>query len=144
MDTLTLDEGRVAMLKRYANFMSALFGGPVYLAGSALRADNPDPRDWDVRLLLPDGDWALRYEPGEALTEQGAAKVVQQWVSQRYTGAHTRLYWRWADEMVKYSNMGRRQCLVNIDFQVYPASYWRLYDVEPRVRLDTRGDGNDI
>lgn len=133
-----LDPTDNAMLTRFGNMLSALFGGPVYLVGSALQEGNENPRDWDLRLSLPDEWFALRYDPLEGVTPTGVAHVVKEWRAQRYSGSYTALYWRWADEMVRYSNMGRRQCGLNIDFQVYPQSFFDEYKDRPRRRLDTR------
>jgi hypothetical protein len=136
-----IEPGNLAMLRRFGNFMSALFGAPVYLVGSALREGNTDPRDWDLRLCLSDVDFVLRYQTGDGLVPKGTRSVIEAWASQRRSGNFERLYWRWADEMVRYSNVGRRQTLLNIDLQVYPASYWAEYEGRPRLRLDTREEG---
>jgi hypothetical protein len=126
------------MLVRFGNMISALIGGPVYLVGSVLDFNNKSPRDWDLRLCLPDKAFALRYEPKSGLTDKGAAELVDRWATERSTGHYTPMYWRWADEMVRYSNMGREQTLLNIDFQVYPQSYFDKYKGQPSLRVDTR------
>jgi hypothetical protein len=129
---------QLTMLRRFANFMSALFGGPVYLVGSALREGNTEPRDWDLRTCLSDEDFALRYDTYQGLTPKGWSALVARWEEERLSGNFSPMYWRWADEMLRYSKMGKRQCFLNIDFQAYPASYWKRYEGHSRLRLDTR------
>lgn len=133
----------ILKLREWANQAASLFGGEVYLVGSRLRdwtAENP-PVDWDIRLLLADTRFLLRYYPDNhpmARTEEENAKTIQRWQIQRATGLFSPPYWAWADEMVKQSDRARNFTTLNIDFQVYPASYWETFD-GPRFRLDTRG-----
>jgi hypothetical protein len=125
---------RLLMLRRVANNARGYFGSPVYLCGSALLDDNSDPRDWDLRVRLDDDDFAERY--GNA---RPGAQIADQWEGEGATGEWTDLRWRWSDDCCKWSRRARRNTRLNVDFQVYPASYWdNHYQDLPRVRLDTR------
>lgn len=123
---LTQHLDRWFLLVRWGNFTAGYFGTPVYLVGSALRDDNDDPRDWDIRVRLP----KFRFETMFGPTEE--------WVENRERGIVTRTYWRWVDECVKRSINGIRHTHLNIDFQVYPDILWKKFRAEPRLRLDTR------
>jgi hypothetical protein len=115
-------------LHRWANGIYGLYGVPVYLVGSALSDSNPDPRDWDVRITLPDKEFAVRFGDPQA------------WVTEGATGIWTRVRWHWADECVKRAKSGWYACRLNIDFQIYPRSHVRrIYPASfPRLRIDTR------
>ena len=127
------DHVKVWLLMRWANGIRALFGVPVWLCGSALNDDNKNPRDWDVRLILPDDVFALRYA-----NSYRSDAVVQQWVKEGDTGHFTDLRWDWSDECVRYARHGARHTRLNIDFQVYPESYHqRFFADKPRVQLDS-------
>jgi hypothetical protein len=55
---------RLWSLRRLANGLRGYYGQPVYLCGSALLDGNTNPRDWDIRIELPDEQFALRYGNG--------------------------------------------------------------------------------
>lgn len=115
-------------LREWANRMRTRFGYPVYLCGSALRDNNYAPRDWDIRVILPDGAFARRYGP------------VAAWRREGETGCWTDVRHRWSKECTRYSRNGARCTGLDIDFQVYPASYAReMCRALPRFRLDDRG-----
>jgi hypothetical protein len=121
--------GRLAQMQRWANRLRGRYGVPVYLVGSALREDNPDPRDWDFRLTLPDEDFALRFGP------------VDEWRDEGYTGDWTRTRFRWSDQCVKDTKDAVAWMHLNADVQIYPASHVaELYADQPRVRIDTFPD----
>jgi hypothetical protein len=108
--------------------MRARFGHPVYLCGSALRDDNREPRDWDIRIILPDAAFARRYGS------------VAAWRREGETGCWTDVRHRWSKECTRYARNGVRCTGLNIDLQVYPASYARdTFGALPRLRLDDRG-----
>ena len=128
---------RMWVLRRFANAQRGLYGQPVYLCGSALLDGNAHPRDWDIRIVLPDDQFALRYGNG-----RNAEYVVGRWVGEALDGAWTAIRWRWSDDCVKHSLQGCRDTGLNIDFQVYPASHAKaLYKSKPKIRLDTRARG---
>ncbi len=127
----TLDQ-----LQRWANGIRMLYGAPVYLCGSALREDCPDPRDWDIRVCLPDDLFSLRYAGG-----RDPERVVKKWTDDSYTGKWGKIRWHWADDCVNESYKGRRVTGLNIDFQVYPESHANSkYKDKPKARIDTYGD----
>lgn len=123
-----LVESQWHRLYRFANGIAGLYGVPVYLCGSALRPDNPDPRDYDIRVMLPDAQFEERYGS------------VRKWNDEGAVGNWTRVRWRWSADCTKQSRAGFRDTGLNIDLQVYPASHARaLYRDKRRVRIDTRG-----
>jgi hypothetical protein len=112
--------------QRWANRLRGRYGVPIYLCGSALREDNPDPRDWDIRIALPDEDFAIRFGP------------VAEWIEEGHTGNWTRTRYRWSDQCVKDTKDFFAWCHLNGDVQIYPASHVAaLYGTEPRVRIDS-------
>lgn len=116
-------------LRRWANRLRGRYGVPIYLCGSALRADNPDPRDWDVRIMLPDERFALAFGP------------VDEWRDEGCTGKWTRTRFRWSDQCVKDTQDFAAWCHLNGDVQIYPESHAAtVYANEPRLRLDTFPD----
>lgn len=115
-------------LRREANGLRGLYGVPVLLVGSALLDSNPDPRDWDIRLTIPDDDFRRRH--GDPT----------QWEIEGGTGHWTRVRWRWSDDCVRRSRQLSASLGVLVDFQVYPRRYVRRmhWYSKPRLRLDTR------
>jgi hypothetical protein len=129
-------------LHRFANNMRALFDGPVYLVGTYLREGNTNPRDIDLRIRLTDEDFLLRYKPSKWSPDPEQllireAELLSSFKLCRDSGMFTLVYWNWVRDMHKYSRAGRIQCERNIDLQVYPESYWKEFDGQPRVRLDS-------
>ena len=129
-------------LRKMANGLRGLFGEPVYLCGSALLDSNANPRDWDIRITLPDRVFAQRYGElltGERMTEAKVMRIVDDWETQGLTGDWKAVRWRWSDECVKQSRQESERTGLNIDFQVYPKTHTdALYKTKPRARLDTR------
>jgi hypothetical protein len=122
-------EENLGRLQRYANNLRGYFGTPVYLVGSALNGTNPNPRDWDVRIILPDEDFERHFGDVDAWCHEGTS------------GQWTEIRWRWSDACVRGSKQGWRECALNIDFQIYPESYADIIYPEgsfPRIKLDTR------
>lgn len=116
------------MLCRYANGLAAFYGAPVYLVGGALRRGNDDPRDYDIRVILPDAEFTRRYGDPERWAEEGSS------------GNYSRIRWRWSDDCVHKTRIGWKDTRLNIDFQVYPASHDRArYAKRRKLRIDTRG-----
>lgn len=124
---LKANPGRLFVLRRFAQDVAGHFGRPVYLCGSALRDDNADPRDWDIRCIIPDADFAVRY--GDVL----------QWEIEGGSGMWTRIRHRWSADCVKWRRRAVVFAKINIDFQIMPASHARRhYRDKPKVRLDRR------
>lgn len=123
---------RVAQLRRWANRLRGRYGVPLYLVGSALRDDNPDPRDWDIRMMLPDDDFAVRFGP------------VAEWRHEGNTGDWTRTRFRWSDQCVKDTKDAVAWTHLNVDFQIYAESHAAdLYAGKPRLRLDSFPDESE-
>lgn len=117
---------RLKRLRSAANALSAYFGVPVYLVGSALLDANEEPRDWDIRFSIPEPDFKRRYGSPAAWSDEGR------------TGRYTRVRWSWSDEMVKQSKNLSARTALNCDVQGYPEGHFRAYRNLPRLRLDTR------
>lgn len=117
-------------LQSWGNSIRAYYGVPVYLTGSAMRDDNPVPRDWDVRLCLPDARFAAVFGDPE------------EWKRQGDSGDYTTVRWRWSDECTKRSREGHKATGVNVDFQIYPTLEWVKYlaspSTYPKMQIDTR------
>lgn len=115
-------------LQLLGNCLRGLYGAPVFLCGSALRTDNDDPRDFDIRIELPEADFEKRYGS------------VGKWMDEGGTGRWTRVRWQWSDDCVKGSRDGWERTRLNIDLQIYPRPYSRaLYGKKRKIRLDSRG-----
>ena len=115
-------------LRRWATSLRTLYPYPIWLVGSALSGRNPNPRDWDIRIVVSDEDFRKRFgEPHE-------------WEIEGVTGLWTNVRWLWADECVKRTMDGWYRCHLNIDFQVYPRTHAKmLYPPSARrIRLDRR------
>lgn len=118
------------MLLRFANEMAGFYDSPVYLCGSALV--KPDPRDIDIRIQLNDDDFTLRYAGGVCSTN-----AVNRWMEEGHTGAWTQLRWNWSADCTKRTKHAWKLTNLNIDFQVYPATYCEMrFSSAPRVRID--------
>jgi hypothetical protein len=115
-------------LRLIGNRMRGLYGVPVFLVGSALRQDNDDPRDIDIRMMLSESDFARRYGDPQKWSDEGS------------TGRWTRIRWRWSDDCVKLSRDAWAHTRLNCDVQVYPKRHADLlYKKKRRVRIDSRG-----
>lgn len=114
-------------LRRWANTLRQLYPDtPIYLVGSALSGSNPNPRDWDIRIIVPDEEFVIRFGN------------VEEWEIEGATGEWTDIRWKWADECIKRVKSGWGATGLNIDFQIYPESHTkRVYpDDLPKLRLD--------
>ena len=116
---------RLPHLRRWANRLAGYYGCHIYLTGSALFGDNAKPRDWDIRIEMPDSDFEVRFGN------------VQDWVNEGGSGQWTDVRWRWSRQCVKDTKAGWYATGLNIDFQIYPKSHCRrLYAKFPKYRLD--------
>jgi hypothetical protein len=116
-------------LRRFANSIRGLYGFPVFLVGSALSGSNPSPRDWDLRLILPNEEFTRHFGDYEKWSHEGTS------------GLWTDIRWKWSDECVKLSKQGWRECGLNIDFQIYPQDFADLMfplHSFPRMQVDSR------
>lgn len=112
------------MLLRFANEMAGFYQSSVYLCGSALT--KADPRDIDLRISLPDGAFEARY-----------GGTVADWIEQGRTGQWGDVRWNWSKDCTRQTHRGWRETPMNVDLQVYPASWGaQEYGERPRVRID--------
>lgn len=122
-----------SFLRRFGNELRGHYGVPVYLVGSALEEDNFNPRDWDIRLCLPDEEFMRHYAPGY----HNAEKVVLEF-NAAWGDLWTPTHWRWADDCIKQSRRGWKHTHLNIDFQTCTQYMWAQHENKPRLKLDTR------
>ncbi len=113
-------------LRSEGNGLRGLYKVPVYLVGSALLDCNERPRDWDIRLSIPNAEFARRY--GDP----------QRWILEGHDGQWTSVRWRWSDDCVKQSQQASANCGVLVDVQIYPEAFNGIFTGKPRLRLDTR------
>lgn len=115
-------------LRPWANLVSARFGAPVYLVGSALR--EKWPRDIDVRVILPADDYVARY--GSWLDRKDVSLV--RWP----IGAR-----RWAADCGKQNRYVAKVHGLNVDFQIHHEQEAEKEEANPRVRLDEVEAGDE-
>jgi hypothetical protein len=106
----------------WANQMAARFARPVYLVGSALTS--AVPRDWDVRIVLSNAEFELRY--GDSRQYEAGA-----WRPKRFPA----MLGYYAD-MAKLTAQAVSAARVNVDFQVHPMRFAYRFKGERRRRLD--------
>jgi len=131
-------KGLLTRMRREANELGAFYRAPVYLVGSALLDFNAKPRDWDIRVVLKDKDFARRYAPAGPLVMRGKSyEAMWNWVEEMSTGLWTETRWNWSNDCVKRSKEVARRLSINVDFQTMPETYARAqYKIQPRYRLD--------
>jgi len=110
-------------LKGEAKRTAQFYMLPVYLVGSALIDANEKPRDYDVRVQMPDEQFTRLF--GDPL----------KWTIEGQTGRWTEIRYRWSDECVKRSREASRACSALVDVQIYPPSYWKNFGHLPRLLL---------
>jgi hypothetical protein len=136
---LKSNEPRLFLLRRWANLLAARFGASVYLVGSALRDDNANPRDWDVRIPLTNEQFALRYATAGQRVRMSGSQIADLWNEQYYgrTGDDRRVYWRWTRECQRTGKEAFRKYLgLYVDFQAYPPREWRSWGDHPYWRIN--------
>ena len=126
-----LKKEEFAELQKWANGIRGYYGAPVYLVGSVLQ--KKDYRDVDIRIILSDYEFGCRYgTPRQALVS------TQEWIDASATGNWTKVRWKWSDDCVKRTRIAWRDTNLNIDFQVYPESFAKMYEHQPKLQIDTR------
>lgn len=110
--------------RRNANSLVGRYGAHVFLVGGAL--EDEEPRDYDVRIILPDDDFRRLYG-GHPLDDKPVESCFdyQMWE------------WRRAYDGLKQSRLMTVRMSVPVDFQVQAESEARVYDRRPVVRLDS-------
>lgn len=118
------------MLGGWANQMAARFGHAVFMTGSALHKDRP--RDVDVRIVLPDDEFAARYGR------------VSEWEESIWSRDMKTACQRVYSDTAKLGRECALKCRCNVDLQIQPLSFaLRHYRNEPRIRLDTVIEATD-
>lgn len=105
-----------ALLSNNARHMAGRLGGRVYLIGSVMY--NPAPRDVDVRIVVPDHEFGIRYGMEMKPTEREGYTHCIAWDEDGPTQ-------RWVDETAKLGREWSRRINHNVDLKVWPKSYWR-------------------
>lgn len=121
----------LAALRHQAALARKRYWVPVYLVGSALRDQNPNPRDWDIRLSLTAPAFDARFGTGTVTPRT----TVARWLRQGQTGAWGSERYAWSGICVRESRAWSRRLSLNVDFQIYPPAFWRTFDSLPRLRL---------
>lgn len=110
-------------IEGWANQMAARFGHPVYLVGSALTQEKP--RDYDVRIMIPDEEFVARYGP------------INDWLHNIW-GTWEDAGYRWGNDMAKMNRQATIILQDNIDLQVFPKTWAdAVYSGKPKKRLDS-------
>lgn len=123
---LKQQQDRWYSLIRFATLSSGLYGVPIYLVGSALQDDNPEPRDWDLRCCFTHKMFEIKFGS------------VKDYIIESGTGIWTIVSHRWANECVKRTKKAWTETNLNIDFQIQPTYIWKRFKHLPRLRLDMR------
>ena len=111
-------------LRTFARHLAGYYGQPVYLCGSALIDSNAKPRDWDLRIALPDMNFERRYGcTAKSWDEQGQSGL---WGDSRHA---------WSADCVKQSHSGMDRTLLNCHVQVYPKTYGERFKRYPKLLL---------
>lgn len=107
-----------------ADSLSMLYGGHLYLVGSALTSEHPG--DMDVRIAVPDQDW-LRLFGYNKPAEEGMVQGPQ--------------WWAWTRECLKVSRrMTRRyEYRWRLDIQLQREEVFASHP-GPKFQLDTTPD----
>ena len=122
----------------WARHMAARYNGPVYLLGSILT--NPTPRDYDIRIVIQDHEFAARY--GNTLVQTDLAEHHP--VRRRFPELLSMklVEWdregpsqRWIDDIAKFGAVWSQRLGANIDLQIWPDSYWREGTYPTPIRL---------
>lgn len=109
------------------------FGCPVYLVGGALR--DPDPRDIDLIVALPDNLFAHSY--GEhPWSVDGVRSELDAWECSKSDPNPAPVWRRWARDCAKQSRLLTLATGRAVDFKTQPLRAFEAYAFKPRLRLD--------
>lgn len=110
-------------LWKFAQEVRREFHTDVWLVGSAL--EHREPRDWDMRVVLPDHEFEARYRGR-----------VPEYVLGQETGLWAAINHLRSRDCCAWSRRGFEETGLNVDFQVHPWSVWRdEYSELPRLLL---------
>lgn len=118
----------VLRFRRNANALACRYGAPVYLVGGALVDEKP--RDYDVRLVLPDEDIMRLYQGDPALqsAHRHSHNEYEPWE------------WMRGYDNLKQSRMLSARLRLPVDFQVQVLFEADRFKAAARRRLDTAPD----
>ena len=128
---LKLNQPRLFLLRRWARIIEAEYERGVYLVGSALRNDNANPRDWDIRVPLTYAQFAARYASRRQRDVMSGRDIALLWNDQYYgrTDDDRQIYWNWYHESTKVMKTAFRVHLgLNVDFHSCPPCEWRAWN----------------
>lgn len=106
-NTLPLSE----VLRPWTELLAARFNAEVWLVGSALQ-DSDSNRDVDIRILIPDEEFAARY-----------GQAISLW--RKHKGS------RWIRDVAYFNREGVLRYHLNFDLQIWPTSkgeYWQVQE----------------
>lgn len=109
--------------RRNANSLAARYGAHVLLVGGAL--EDESPRDYDVRIVLPDDDFRRLY--GGAPGGERPLDAMFDFESWE---------WRRAYDCLKQSRIMTHRMSVPVDLQIQAETEARAYEGNPSVQLD--------
>lgn len=122
--------GRISL---YANALSVRYcGSPVYLVGGALT--DPDPRDIDIAIVMPDALFIAAYANGDGLPRSG--DPIGEWDLGGMSDDPPRIWRRWARDCAKQgADLTRRIGSPIVDFKTQPETWANRYELKPRRQL---------
>ena len=131
----------VQRLRTHAFSLSALyFNRPVWLVGGALT--DPDPRDLDVVIILPDALFVACY--GSDIAASGCAADMDRvdrerglWCGSGHSANPEPVWRRWARDCAKVSEQLTRSVWRRVDFKTQIESIAiAQHPLKPQFRLD--------
>lgn len=97
------------------------FGCPVYLVGGALT--DPDPRDLDVIVVLPDALFVQCYGDKGGWSADTAFLALGEWSRGTHDPDPPRIWRRWARDCAKLNAELTERCHRRVDFKVQWATH---------------------
>ncbi len=138
-----LQSGFQMRFRRNANGLALRYGAPVWLVGGALKdrkENDPEPRDYDVRIILTIPQMELLYGRcfTRSLIEHEGQRVIA--FSRENLFDYDEWEWRRGYDGLKVSRIMSKRMLKPVDFQIQTDKEAASYKELPRVRLDTAPD----
>lgn len=115
--TIEANVERIVRLARIsAQHMAAKLNGAVYLVGSTLH--HPSPRDCDIRVVVPDHEFGAGFGLVMKPTTKAGWTHCIAWNEDGPSQ-------RWIDDCAKTGAEWSVSLGLNVDYKVWPLSYWR-------------------
>lgn len=118
-----VNHDKLLKLESFALKLKHLYWQPIYLVGSSLAEANEKPRDWDIRIEMPNDEFEIKF--GNAFD----------WHQEGSTGQWTQIRLRWSDECTKRTKEAWRETGLNVDFQIYPELICSKYATHRKYQL---------